>query len=116
MTIGELIHTRRKELGLTLEEVGVAVGVSKSTVKKWETGFISNMKRDKIALLSEVLHVSPSVFIVDETECALNECFTQPNKKEAPDLTELLNMCEGLNDNDIKKVIEYAQLLKKANQ
>lgn len=40
--IGNLIYNRRKELGLTLEEVGKAVGVSKSTVKKWENGFISN--------------------------------------------------------------------------
>ena len=36
--IGNLIYDRRKELGLTLEEVGNAVGVSKSTVKKWENG------------------------------------------------------------------------------
>ena len=40
------LEKRRKELGLTLEEVGNFVGVSKSTVKKWETGFIDNMKRD----------------------------------------------------------------------
>lgn len=46
--IGNLIYNRRKELGLTLEEVGNAVGVSKSTVKKWENGFISNMRRDKM--------------------------------------------------------------------
>lgn len=32
MNIGELIHKRRTELDLTLEEVGNAVGVSKSTV------------------------------------------------------------------------------------
>ena len=57
------IEARRKELGLTLEQVGNAVGVSKSTVKKWETGFINNMKRDKIALLAKVLQVSPLNFI-----------------------------------------------------
>lgn len=33
MNIGELINKKRTELGLTLEEVGNAVGVSKSTVK-----------------------------------------------------------------------------------
>ena len=48
MNIGELINKKRTKLGLTLEEVGNAVGVSKSTVKKWEDGFISNMRRDKI--------------------------------------------------------------------
>lgn len=53
------LYERRKELGLTLEEVGKIVGVSKSTVKKWETGDIENMKRDKIALLAKALQVSP---------------------------------------------------------
>ena len=52
MDIGKLINKRRTELELTLEDVGNAVGVSKSTVKKWEDGFISNMKRDKIAELA----------------------------------------------------------------
>ena len=68
MTIGELIHNRRKELKLTLEEVGNAVGVSKSTVRKWETGYISNMKRDKIALLAKTLNLSPAQFIVESNE------------------------------------------------
>lgn len=66
-TIGELIHNKRKELHLTLEEVGKAVGVSKSTVKKWETGYISNMKRDKIALLANILQISPSE-LIDDTD------------------------------------------------
>lgn len=57
--IGILIYNRRKELGLTLEEVGNAVGVSKSTVKKWEDGFISNMRRDKIEKLAKILRISP---------------------------------------------------------
>lgn len=59
MDIGEKIKQRRLELGLTLEEVGSMVGVSKSTVMKWETGYIENMKRDKIALLAKALRKSP---------------------------------------------------------
>lgn len=57
--IGKLIRERRTELKLTLEEVGKAVGVSKSTVKKWEDGDISNMRRDKIASLSRALRINP---------------------------------------------------------
>jgi repressor LexA len=57
--IGHLIYNRRKELGLTLEEVGKAVGVSKSTVKKWENGFIANMRRDRIEKLARALQISP---------------------------------------------------------
>ena len=36
MNIGEIIRTRRQELGLTLENIGDYVGVGKSTVRKWE--------------------------------------------------------------------------------
>ncbi|MEG1965754.1 MAG: S24 family peptidase, partial [Oscillospiraceae bacterium] len=76
MTIGEKIYKRRKELGLTLEQVGNLVGVSKSTVKKWETGYIENMKRDKIYLLSEALQVSPSFIMGWENNSGKNifEC------------------------------------------
>ena len=40
------LYERRKELGLTLEDVGNIVGVTKSTVKKWESGYIENMRRE----------------------------------------------------------------------
>lgn len=59
MNLGDKLKNRRLELGLTLEEVGNIVGVTKSTVRKWETGDIENMRRDKIALLSTALQVSP---------------------------------------------------------
>lgn len=59
MKAGEVIRKRRKELGLTLEQVANQVGVGKSTVRKWETGIIKNMRRDKISALSKVLGVFP---------------------------------------------------------
>lgn len=68
MNIGDIMRVRRQELGLTLEEVGNYVGVGKSTVRKWEHGDIENMKRDKIALLSKILKLSPLTFITGEVE------------------------------------------------
>jgi|GEM_PF-941139 Predicted transcriptional regulators len=53
------IFIRRKELGLTLEDIAKAVGVGKSTVAKWENDSIQNMKRDKIALLADILKIDP---------------------------------------------------------
>ena len=61
--IGKKMFLRRKELGLTLEEVGDAVGVGKSTVRRWENGMIKNMGRDKIAALAKVLKMSPVEFV-----------------------------------------------------
>ena len=62
------IQFRRRELNLTLEQIGNYVGVSKSTVKKWESGNIKNMRRDKIVLLSQILRVSP-LDILDLNNC-----------------------------------------------
>lgn len=63
MRIGDVIKTRRLALNLTLEDVGRKVGVGKSTVRKWETGMIENMRRDKIAKLAEVLEISPDILV-----------------------------------------------------
>ena len=57
--IANKIKSRRVELGLTLEDIAQAVGVGRSTVRKWETGMIKNMGRDKIAALAKVLQINP---------------------------------------------------------
>ncbi|MCL2053683.1 MAG: XRE family transcriptional regulator [Oscillospiraceae bacterium] len=72
MTVGEMIKNRRTALGMTLEEVGHNVGVTKNTVRKWETGLISNMKRDKIAKLAAILELDPTDFISDKVSESLN--------------------------------------------
>jgi repressor LexA len=59
MRLGDKIKQRRLELGLTLEDVGKVVGVAKSTVNKWESGDIENMRKDKIELLAKALRVHP---------------------------------------------------------
>ncbi len=58
-TLGNKIKNLRLAKKLTLEDVARAVGVGRSTVLKWETGTIANMRGDKIASLAAVLEVSP---------------------------------------------------------
>ena len=68
MEMGEKIYNLRIEKGLTLEELGNMVGVGKSTVRKWEKGMISNMKRDKIAKLASALGTTPAYLMGWEEE------------------------------------------------
>ncbi len=88
--MAEKIRMLRKERGLTLEEVGDRVGVGKSTVRKWESGEIANMRRDKIALLAAALGVEPS-YLMGWNE---NEKTTD---NLAPDESELLDSYRALN-------------------
>lgn len=64
MTRGQRIYALRKARGLTMEEVGKACGVAKSTVRKWETDFIESMRADKLQALADVLQTSIS-YILD---------------------------------------------------
>ena len=58
--MAQKIKDLRQQRGMTLEEVATIVGVGKSTVRKWETGMIANMKRDKIAKLAQALGTTPA--------------------------------------------------------
>ena len=78
LNIGTIIYNRRKELGLTMEQVGNYVGVSKGTVKKWENGAIANVKRDKIAKLSQILKLNPITFITGEIKLNNNDELNLP--------------------------------------
>lgn len=63
MQIQDIIKNRRLELGFTMKEVAEYVGVSEGTVSRWESGDISNMKRDKIYNLAKKLQLSPLIVL-----------------------------------------------------
>ena len=67
------IKELRMSKGLTLEQVANIVGVGKSTVRKWETGMIANMKRDKIAALAKALDTTPIYLMGWEEEQKKND-------------------------------------------
>ena len=74
------IAKRREQIGLTQEELAHYVGVSKTSISRWESGDISNMRRDRIQKLAEALKVSPLSLLEDETD-GLEEW----TEKNAPD-------------------------------
>ena len=105
MNIGQLINQRRIALNLTLEEVGNAVGVSKSTVKKWEDGFISNMKRDKISELAKVLKISPVSLITGEL--VVNDSLAPHGKHLIPVLGKVV---AGYPIEAVENILDYEEI------
>lgn len=73
MEFKDIIKNRRKELDLTLEEIGNAVGVAKATVLRWESGEIQNIRKDKIVALANVLKLSVGVLMNCETTSEQNQ-------------------------------------------
>lgn len=58
MTLQELITIFRARHNLSLEEVGDAVGVSRSTVSRWETGVIKKISLEKQERLSHLFKIN----------------------------------------------------------
>ncbi len=76
--MSQKIYNLRKEQNKTLEDVAAIVGVGKSTVRKWETGMIANMRRDKIAKLAKALNTTPAYLMgwTEEEESKKNDTIT----------------------------------------
>lgn len=124
MEMGERIKMLREQRGMTLEELGDKVGVGKSTVRKWETGAIANMRRDKIQKLADALGVSPGYLMGWDTvpTSGQQEGYYNPETAKAaqemlddPDLHALMNAAKDARPEYIKSAIQLLKTLKETN-
>jgi transcriptional regulator with XRE-family HTH domain len=104
------IKELRKSKGMTLEQVANVVGVGKSTVRKWETGLIANMKRDKIALLAKALSTTPAYLMGWEEEQKKNDIQSDIILRMRTDTT-FMSVVEKLYKLDSEKLESINQML-----
>lgn len=57
--IGLRVRDIRKSKGITQEELGAKIGVTKATINKYETGIVVNLKRTVIEKIAAALEVAP---------------------------------------------------------
>lgn len=118
--IAKKIYDRRKELGLTLEDVGKAVGVGRSTVQRWEKGMIKNMGRDKIAALAKILKMNPVELVpmpkVDLQLFASSKVNDEDQEvlealHQDPRLRMLFDRSRKMSDEDKEKMLQIANVI-----
>lgn len=63
MRVGERIKSRRKEIGLSAEQVAKELGVSPATVYRYESNDIMNMRIDKLEPIAKALRTTPAYLI-----------------------------------------------------
>lgn len=57
------IKDLRIKKGFTMEKLAELIGVSKSTIAKWENGYVSNMRQDKVDKLANIFNVPPTYLL-----------------------------------------------------
>ena len=92
METGELIKFLRKQEGLSQRELADILGVKLSSVQKYESGAVSNLKMETIKKLCNVFCISPALLVFPE---------------KIKDSSDIIKM--RLNEEGIQKVLEYAK-------
>ena len=85
---------RIKELRLdndyTMEELAELVGVSKSTIAKWENGYVENMRQERIKKLAEIFDVAPSYIMGYGDSQTLYEIHLVDNQEYTPQEKQII--------------------------
>ncbi len=103
MTVGERIKARRISLGLSQEELGKRIGVTKSTVSLVERG--EGMTTDRLARYAKAL------------ECSVHDLlgFNEPVPDyivQNGDMSHLVEVASGLKQSSFETLLKYAEFLR----
>lgn len=103
MHTGEIIKKLRQMYSLTQDEFAKALGVKKSSIQKYESGAVPNLRMQTIRTICEKFEISPYVLVfpekIDDVETALRYHVAEYDTKH------LIN----LNDEGLKKVLDYVK-------
>ncbi|MBQ7794761.1 MAG: helix-turn-helix domain-containing protein [Clostridia bacterium] len=80
--IGRIIAQKRREKGLTLDEVGARVGVTKSTIQRYEAGLIGTPKQAVLESIARTLSIEPSILTGKKTSVPANAELYYPNEQK----------------------------------
>lgn len=124
MKTGLAIAMRREQIGLSQVELGRLVGVSKATISRWESGDITNMRRDRIQKLAEALKISPIALLDEQTDGFSDytkKALAEGESEDAPDEMEMIalkatrtdwrRILSQMSRENKVKLLEYAWLL-----
>ena len=73
----ERIKERRLELEMSYQDLSDATGISKSTLQRYETGYIKKVPINQIEILAKALHTTPSYLMGWEEPASPSLSLTQ---------------------------------------
>ena len=102
LELNELINrikTRRQELELSYQDLADLTGISKSTLQRYETGFIKKVPISQIEIIAKALNVSPGYLMGWESNKPAPDTQLTPRDERqiAADLEKMLADLDSQN-------------------
>lgn len=114
LTVGEKIKLRRTMKGMTLEELGKSVGLSRGTIWKYEQNKTERLNTDIVYRLCNVLGCSPQWLMGFEEWDNYVETLVEAISADEQFKLDIQNACEkyndigrGFTDADWEEIINY---------
>lgn len=111
MTTGERIRARRKELGITADALAEQIGVSRSTMFRYENGFIEKMPMNNLVPIARALHTTVGYLMGWDEEKDAPAPGTE-GKCE----TEVMHYFESLSEDRKAEALNYLRYLASSSE
>lgn len=109
----DIIRANRRRLNLTQEELGQRLNppVHKGAINKWETGQVSNIRRDHIEQMSRLFGITPAE-LLGFKEPEVEEAIEILPSKEHESIQRVIRYIDRLTNLEILRVIRDAADMK----
>lgn len=111
MTIGERIRARRKEIGMSADELGKRLGKDRSTVFRYEKGDIEKVPIDILEPIAKALNTTPAALMGWEEVQKNNDVIADIIIRLRTD-SDFFNVVSKLNELESDKLSGLLTLLK----
>lgn len=115
MEIYERIKARRKELGLSAEEVADKIGVSAATYYRYESNDIKKLPTDVLTDLAKVLHTTPSFLMGWDENISPEEQELQEYLEELrtrPEMKMLFSLSKKATKEEVEQAVRIIEALR----
>lgn len=117
MTTGQRIRDRRKALGLSADDLAKALGVSRSTVFRYENGHIEKVPSEVLGILSKVLQTTPAYLIglTEEPESEWVDSLYDTCAKQAEESHKIIHSMKRPEPSNPKLAVLFSRSRKLTN-
>ena len=110
MTVGEKIRARRIELGMTMDDLGNAIGVQRSAINKYEKGSVE-LTASRISALARALDV-PIFYLLDDDPEDVDQARLEALHQD-PRLGLLFDRSRKMSHEDVEFMLQMAERILK---
>lgn len=106
MTVGQRIKLRRKELGISADELGKRIGKNRATIFRYENGDIEKLPIDILKPIAEALSTTPQSLMGWEE----NNTTAETNSGISEAKRKLFDLADSCSEDEALRLLQMMEL------